>query len=174
MNLNSITITTKDIKNIIFLLIFSVSIAFLYNHFSPFGIAVFGQWETSKGVVNAISKNETFNFAIEINDPNRVQQIITKKERIVVDARHKDFYDMGHLPGALSYPLIDFDTNLDQMLSALGKNSAILVYCSSFECTDSHTLASRLIESNFTDVKVFAGGYGQWVELGFKIEKNEE
>ncbi len=167
-------LTLKDIKNTVFLLIFSISIAFIFNHFSPFGIAVFGQWEASKGVVNAISKNEPLNFAIEINDPNRIQQIIEKKERIILDARHKDFYDSGHIPGALSYPLVDFDENLDRMLNTFNKDSAILVYCSSIECTDSHTLASRLAELKFTDVKVFSGGYRLWVELEFKIEKNEE
>ena len=167
-------VTLKDIKYLVFLLIFSISAAFLYNHFSPFGIAVFGQWEASKGVVNAMSKKEVFNFAIEINDPIRIQQIVENKERLILDARHKDFYDIGHLPGALSYPLFDFDENLDKLLNTFNKNSAILVYCSSIECTDSHTLATRLIELNYADVKVFAGGFRQWDEMDLKIEKNED
>jgi len=103
-----------------------------------------------------------------------IQQIVEKKERVILDARHKDVYAQGHLPGALSYSLIEFYENPDKLLSAYGKDTALLIYCSSIECTDSHTLAGRLIELKYTDVKVFAGGFRQWVEMGFKIEKNEE
>jgi rhodanese-related sulfurtransferase len=166
--------TQKDIKGLFLLLFFAVTTAFLFNFFSPFGIAILGQWETSKGVVTAISKTDSVEASIEINNPVVIKQIVQKKERIILDARPRDIYNQGHLPSALSFPLMDFDDNIGQLLSSINRQSAILVYCSSFECTDSHTFATRLKNLKFIDVKVFSGGFRQWQEMGYEIEKNEK
>ena len=70
----------KDLKGTFLLLFFALVTAFFYNHFSPFGIALFGQWQTSNGVVNAISKTDSVNASIEINNPEIIKQIIQKKK----------------------------------------------------------------------------------------------
>lgn len=164
----------KDIKGTFLLLFFALITAFSYNHLSPFGIALFGQWETSKGVVLAISKTDSVNAEIQINNPELIRRIVQKKERIILDVRPREIYDQGHLPSALSFPLMDFDQNLGQILGSINRQSAVLVYCSSFECTDSHTIAMRLINLRYNNVKIFSGGFRQWQEKGYKIEKNEE
>jgi len=166
--------TQKDIKGILFLFLFALPTAFFFNWFSPFGIALVGQWEISKGTVNAISKTDSVNSLIEINNPEIIKQIVQKKEKIIIDVRSRDYYDQGHLPSALSFPLIDFDDYIHQLLNSINRQSAILVYCASFECTDSHIFADRLKDLNFNDVKVFSGGFRQWQEMGFEIEKNEK
>ncbi|MCD4722660.1 MAG: rhodanese-like domain-containing protein [Desulfobacula sp.] len=166
--------TPKDIKGIFLLFVFALTTAFFYNWFSPFGIALLGQWETSKGVVTAISKTDSVTASIEINNPMIIKQIVQKKEKIILDVRPREIYDQGHLPYALSFPLMDFDDSVGQLLSSINRQSAILVYCSSFECTDSHMVAQRLKNLRFIDVKVFSGGFRQWQEMGYEIEKNEK
>jgi rhodanese-related sulfurtransferase len=166
--------TLKDLKGAFFLVFFALATAFFYNYFSPFGIALFGQWESSKGVVSAISKKSPVNTSIEISNLEMIKQIVDKKERIIIDVRPREVYDQGHLPFALSFPLMEFDQSVSHILSSLDRQSAILVYCSSIECTDSHTFAMRLKNLRYNDVKVFSGGFRQWQEKGYKIEKNEE
>ncbi|MCP3873692.1 MAG: rhodanese-like domain-containing protein [Desulfobacteraceae bacterium] len=164
----------NDLKGCFILIAVAVISAFLFNQFSPFGIAVFGQWETSKGVVSAGSKTQSLNASIEINHPDIIKQIVEKKQRIILDVRPTETYNQGHLPGALSFPLMDFDQMVEQLLTSIKKASPILVYCSSVECTDSHTFAERLKNMKYENVKVFSGGFRQWEEKGFNIEKNEE
>lgn len=166
--------TPKDIKGIFLLLFFAVTTAFFFNWFSPDGIALFGQWETGRGVVNAISKTESVMASLEINNPVRVKQIVLEKQRIILDVRPRDSYDQGHLPSALSFPLVEFDDNIGHLLSSINRQASILVYCASFECTDSHTFSQRLKNLRFSDVKVFSGGFRQWQEMGYEIEKNEK
>jgi len=166
--------TLKEIKGFFFLLFFALTTAFTYNHFSPFGIALFGQWQTSNGVVNAISKTDSVNVSIEINHPEIIKQIVQSRKRIVLDARPGEFYEEGHLPGALSFPLIDFDDVIGKLLKITDQHSPILIYCSGFECTDSHNFAANLKNMGFIDVKVYSGGFEQWQELGYEIEKNEK
>ena len=166
--------TRKDLKGVVILVFFAVTAAFLYNIVSPFGIALQGQWETSKGTVTALSKKDTVNSSIEITRPDQVFQMVQKKQRQILDVRPREIYDLGHLPHAISFPLVQFDEEIARILSTMDRQSAILVYCASFECTDSHTIAERLKHMGYTDVKVFSGGFRLWQDMGYEIEKNEE
>lgn len=141
------------------------------NHFSPSGIALLGQWDKSKGVVTPKSKQDMVHGDIEINNPLRVLEMLKNKEVVLVDVRPGHLYDQGHLPGALSFPLNDFEENLEQIQAALKPDAPILVYCSGIECSDSHGFASKLVTLKFTQVRVYAGGFSEWQEMGFEIEK---
>ncbi|HGY10892.1 MAG TPA: rhodanese-like domain-containing protein [Desulfobacterales bacterium] len=164
----------KEIKGSFFLVFVAVTMGFFYNYFSSSGIALFGQWETSNGVVNAISKAGSVNVSIEINNPEIVRQIIQKKERIILDVRPREVYEEGHLPGALSFPWMEFDRVIDKLLEITDRQSPILVYCSGFECMDSHHFATNLKNMRFTDIKVYPGGFRQWQEVGYAMVKNEK
>ena len=159
---------------VLILLTVSLIISMGVNYFSPSGIALKGQWEPSKGVVTAKSKQDIVHTDIEINNPLAVRQMIQNREVVLVDARPKDVYDMGHLPGALSFPLTDFDGGLDRLMDRVKKDTAMLVYCSGVECHDSHAFAAKLLALKFTKVRVYAGGFSEWQEMGFETEKNEE
>ncbi len=144
------------------------------NYFSPSGIAWVGQWDRSKGVVMAKSKQDIVHANIEINNPLKVRQMIQNRAVVLLDVRSKDAYENGHLPGALSFPLEDFDQVLPRLLDLVKKDSVILAYCSGFECTDSHTFAAQLLALKFTQVQVYAGGFREWQEMGFDTKNNGE
>ena len=167
-------VSRSDIKGIVFLICFAMLSALIFNHLSPFGIALFGQWEKNKGVVSALSKQNPIDYSIEIHQPDLVLQVVEQKKRVILDARHQEFYDAGHIPGAVSWPLAQVQDARDKFVSTVKeKSTPILVYCSGFDCTDSHYLAAMLMKNGFLDVKVFPGGWQQWVDMGFEVEKNE-
>ncbi len=166
--------TLKEIQGIVLLLSISISTAFVYNMLSPHRIAIVGQWEASKGVVSAVSKAIPIEFSIEILDPKIIEDIVKDETWIIIDARDIEFYNMGHIPRALSFPLIDFDQNLSIIIHSIKKDSKILVYCSSVECEISHRFAERLKQLKYSYVKVFSGGFRQWQEMGNEIIKNEK
>ncbi|MCP4022811.1 MAG: rhodanese-like domain-containing protein, partial [Desulfobacteraceae bacterium] len=136
----------KDIIGALVLLALSIVIAFCFNHFYPNGIAYRGQWESAEGVISAKPKNDVINPAIEITEFDLIKKIVHEKRRIILDVRPRDIYRQGHLPGALSFPLENFDDELDQLFNTIQKQTAILVYCSSVQCPDAHTFASLLAE----------------------------
>ncbi|MCP3944776.1 MAG: rhodanese-like domain-containing protein [Desulfobacteraceae bacterium] len=158
---------------VLILLSVSLIVSLGVNYFSPSGIALVGQWDRSKGVVTAKSKLDTVHADIEVNNPLVVKRMIQNGGVVLIDARLKDVYDKGHLPGALSFPLADFDQDLAKLLDLVKKDTSILVYCSGFECTDSHSFATQLLALKFTRVRVYAGGFREWQDMGFRIEKNE-
>jgi len=113
----------KDIEGAVFLFFVAVVTAFILNHVSPFGIAVYGQWQKSDGVVNAVSKAKDMNASIEINNPEMIKEIVWTKQRIILDVCLFDFYELGRLPGALSFPLADFETGINRLMEIANQNS---------------------------------------------------
>jgi rhodanese-related sulfurtransferase len=165
--------TRKDFKGILVLVFFSLITAFSYNFLSLSGLPLSGQWEPSKGVVSARSKTDSVNADIQINNAEMIRQIVKYNKRIILDVRPREIYNQGHLPGALSFPLSRFDENIVQILDSIEQQSPLLLYCSSVECTDSHTFAKRLQSLRYDNIKVYSGGFRQWMEKGYEIEKNE-
>jgi rhodanese-related sulfurtransferase len=157
-------------KELIIILGVSLSTAFLVNLIHPKGIALFGQWDSSQGVITAKSKDEVINHDLEIRDIVEAKEIYDRGVALFVDARTKDDYDDGHIKGAISLPVGQFDLLIDEFLENYPADTAIVTYCSGKECDDSHKLAQFLLEMGYTTVRVFIDGYPGWVSEGYPNE----
>ncbi|MDA3787040.1 MAG: rhodanese-like domain-containing protein [Desulfobacula sp.] len=83
---------------------------------------------------------------------------------MVIDARpYKGKYAKGHLPGSISIPFSDFDKKLD--LLPKDKNTLLIYYCEGVKCKLSHKSANKAEKLGYTNVKVYAKGYPEWVSL---------
>lgn len=158
-------------KELVILLGLSIFTAFAVNTFSPKGIALFGEWDTSKGVITAKGKTDVVARELEIQDPETVKRIYDVENAVFVDARARDIYDEGHIKGALSLPVNRFDELVPQFMKDHPISTRIVTYCSGRECEDSHKLAQYLLETGYTNVSVFIDGYPEWVEKGYPIDK---
>ncbi len=162
--------TAKDIQGCLVILMLTLGLGFGINFISPAGIPLFGQWDREAGVIMAGSNRKGEARAEEINNPLKVRQMIEAGKIVVVDVRQTDVYNLGHLPGALSFPLSEFDQVIDRFRSRVKAEDPVLVYCSGVTCHDSHSFGSRLVEMGFSQVYVYAGGLSEWEEMGFEVE----
>lgn len=90
-----------------------------------------------------------------------------------VDARELSLYHQGHLPGALSLPLGDVDTQLAAFRLQVDPGRTLVVYCSGYGCADSFDLGQYLMAHGYQDVRVFEGGYPEWRDAGLAVVKEE-
>ena len=81
---------------------------------------------------------------------------------LFVDARHFFDFRRGHIKSAINIPLTDFD-NRGQMIASLPKDKTIIVYCDAAECNSSIELAAKLYERGFGGVRIFFGGWEDWI-----------
>jgi len=51
------------------------------------------------------------------------------------------------------------------------KDHAIVVYCASAACKNSHQAAERIAGLGYTNVAVYPGGKKDWIEAGLRLEK---
>lgn len=103
----------------------------------------------------------------EIPEPGTVSldeavAIFKNGEARFVDAREVDFYLFGHIPKARSLPREGFEEVFPLVAGELGKESALVVYCSEAECPDSLIVAKALMRLGYRQVRVFVGGWQEW------------
>jgi rhodanese-related sulfurtransferase len=160
----------KIIKETIFLLGISISTAFIVNFFSPAGIALVGQWDESSGVVASKADGNVFSGELEIKHVRIAKQIYDSNKAVFVDARSLENFKNGHIKGAESLPLGQFDDRIEAFRKKYPTDTFLVTYCSGRTCDDSHRLEQLLFDHGYINVSVFIDGYQGWKAEGFPIE----
>lgn len=84
---------------------------------------------------------------------------------LVVDVRAEDEFELGHIPGAVSIPMLD----LHQSLARLPRDRMIVVYCRGPYCVQAYEAAGLLRSQGFT-ARRLEDGFPEWRALGFPVE----
>jgi thiosulfate/3-mercaptopyruvate sulfurtransferase len=90
---------------------------------------------------------------------------------ILIDLREAQDFRIGHLPGALSLPLLRFAAELDQRVAAgwPGVDRAttpLVLYCYGSDCVRSRKAGARAARLGFSNVLWFRGGVREWRQAG--------
>ena len=91
------------------------------------------------------------------------RELYLRREGVFIDARSSVEFGGGHIPGAVSLPLQEFEAS-HLVLSYLPKDWMIITYCDGADCNSSTELALRLHAEGYSNVKVFFGGWKEWCE----------
>ena len=98
------------------------------------------------------------------------QKIIREGGWLVFDARLESEYDVGHIPGALSFPYPQRDADFKEWASILNSGQKVLVYCSGKLCDDGLHLAFFLRDMGINQVALFVDGLDGWKKAGLAVE----
>lgn len=142
------------------LLAASVALGLLWNAFSGRGIALAG---------NAYVRPGEEIGSIEAKEAHARLQ----RGALFLDARPVEFYEMGHVPGALPLPENDFDAAFARLEDRLRRSFDIVVYCSGFGCEASHIVARRLRERGIVAI-VLNEGWPAWTDAGYPVKQGRE
>ncbi len=148
----------------------SIVLAFIVNALSPAGIPLFGNWNPEKGPLNAGGRCEPGEKNIS-NDG--IYKLFRESSAVFVDARRWDDYEREHIPGAVSFPVGEFDARIDAFLDRYPLEEKIVVYCIGVACHDSHELAELLKSVGYTDVSVYYKGIEGWKAAGYPTESGD-
>ena len=160
----------KTVKEIAILLGLAFFLAFAVNFFSPAGIALVGQWDTEQGVVTAKAKNDVVIDDLEIATVGLARKLYDTGGYIFVDARSAEDYKEGHIKGAVSLPVGQFEEKLSAFMERYPPDTSIVTYCSGRTCSDSHRLAELLMEMGYEKINVFIDGFHGWKAEGYPVE----
>lgn len=95
------------------------------------------------------------------------------KAGVFIDARLNPLYQDGHIAGAISFPVSDYEKNKNLDKIADLKEKKLIIYCSGKDCRDSGNLAAYLVKEGFVDIEIFEGGWPEWNGAGFPSEKSQ-
>ncbi len=108
--------------------------------------------------------------------PNEIRSITTdqalllyKEGILFVDARDIEEYEEGHIPGAISSEdFMELTFHIEEVQS---KSAPIVTYCGGGECAKSEDLAFDLQATGYNQIYIYLGGWMEWENKGFEIEK---
>lgn len=154
----------------ILLVVLAGCAALIVNQLSPMGIPLVGQWDRQEGVVHANPDSSIFNDHLEIGDIEVARLIYDSPKTLFVDARSVEDYEAGHVLGAVSLPLSDFDAHIEGFINRYPPEQPIITYCSGRTCEDSHHLAQLLLELGYERVNIMIDGFQSWKDKGFPVD----
>ncbi len=162
------------LKECLLIVVISCLCGFLFNLFSPRGIALVGQWDMSEGVISAVTKDNPVAHDLEIGDIGVVKEIYDSGDSVFIDARTEKAFEEGHIKGAVSLPIGLYEERLEAFIMKYPPSTHIITYCSGRTCQDSHELAQILLQFDYEKVNVFIDGYPAWEKSDYPIEAGSE
>ncbi len=100
----------------------------------------------------------------------QVKQLLAKKEAVAVDARDSLAFSQGHVKGAVSLPLGQYEAGIDSFTQRVPVTASLVVYCSGYGCHDGMNLGKKLLAKGYRQVFVYEGGYPEWKDAGLPTE----
>ena len=87
---------------------------------------------------------------------------------LFLDARPRDFWAMGHIPGSAPLPEDEFDGAFAELEPRLRGTFNIVVYCSGYGCEASHIVARKLREKGI-HAAILNEGWPAWTDAGYPV-----
>lgn len=143
----------------------AAAVGLVFNGLRPGKLPLVQDWSVS-GQLAAAKPGE--NLVISLDD---AKALFFTRAAIFVDARPEDFYEMGHIQGARSLPMEDFDSRSPAVTADIPRDSLIVVYCDGEICSLSKDLALALSANGFSHVQVLLNGWSLWQAAGMPVEE---
>jgi rhodanese-related sulfurtransferase len=86
-----------------------------------------------------------------------------------IDVRSKNWFDEGHIPGAVNIPFSNFNGN--RLAKIVSKDQEVVFYCYGINCEKSNTASNRAFTWGYQKVYYFMKGYPAWLGAGYPIEQ---
>lgn len=134
------------------------------NAFRADGIPLAERWQEKV-------LNEQLTGGLPAVSLKQAKEAYASGEVLFVDARDPDFYKMGHIPGAISLPVKDFDLIFPTLKEQLLAAPRVITYCDGASCEMSVELTEKLLFAGLEDIEIFTGGIQQWKAGGQPIEE---
>jgi len=143
----------KKIPGFIFeisaIIIISISLAFLYNHYREKPVQI-DETKSIEKNINEISIEDSMNM-------------FKNGETLFIDAREESDFNKGHIKNSINIPAEDANSKAINFLNRYkNKNTPIVVYCDGEECDLSLKTSKFLNSIGYNDVNILVNGWSLW------------
>ncbi|MEW5807712.1 MAG: rhodanese-like domain-containing protein [Acidobacteriota bacterium] len=165
----------KIILDALLIILVGAAVGFAYNYVRKDGLQVMKKWphpgEQDSTAVES-SGTETQDPAAEpvFIDLDEAKKLFENGEAVFLDAREKEEYLEGHIEGSINVPYGWYLDKHPDISGMFDQGRVIVTYCSGTECEASIQLAFAMRERGFKRIKIFYGGWQEWVNAGFPVK----
>lgn len=100
----------------------------------------------------------------------QVKDLLDRKEAVIVDAREESVFRAGHIKGAVSLPVGEFESRAAGFQKEFPADVILVVYCGGYGCHNSRILGEKLAGRGYKQILIYEGGYPEWKDAGLPIE----
>jgi rhodanese-related sulfurtransferase len=164
----------KVLKQAVYLVLLAAVFGLAYNLFSFRGIALVGAW-APKVLASGITVPPSYMEGEDapVINLSEAMTAYNSGQAIFLDARTMEDYKAGHIKGAIQLYMEEFEVEYAEVKDQLPKDALIITYCGGDECELSLFLTRNLKEQGFANLKVFFGGWKEWVDAGLPTVTGE-
>ena len=155
----------KNVFEVIGIFLFSVSLALITNQFRSDGIPLIRPSTSPIPISSEDSQAE------DIVPLQVLMEKLNHPGVIILDARSPEEFWEGHIPGARNLPYYELSEESTFIVQEVPFDMEIITYCEGIECSSAEDLAILLKEIGYEDVKVFTGGWEEWIENGMPVDE---
>ena len=113
---------------------------------------------------NTSSETQQSTVSMEDISLQEARALFFSGKAVFLDARPTEFYNLGHIRGAINLPYEEFDELFPTVMRRINHDSTIITYCDGEGCQLSKKLALTLKENGYTNVKILENGWTTWKE----------
>ncbi len=103
---------------------------------------------------------------------NGLQETIGK-EGVIIDSRLPEYYQEGHIAGAINIPFEEIDGYVTK-LTEIPQDTMVVVYCDGGDCEISFDLAMFMIDIGYLGVYVYEGGWEEWSAAALPVTLGDQ
>ena len=92
----------------------------------------------------------------------------------LIDARHREVYEKGHIPGATNVPASLLPVQPDFLRMRATPDQPVILYCTGGDCDESNRVWELLRALQYQNVRIFHGGWAVWEKSGHPIERGPD
>lgn len=156
-------------------LLFIASVVVMVSYFAVSYVVATEKQLCTSGVCPLTNQSSDFVNVISLEELK--EEIDNNDDLLIINVLNKDYYRKAHIPDSINIPVKDvekFKKTIKKKLhkKKISKDTPIVVYCASSECTlseQAYTLLTQ--EFEFTNVRDFKGGIKAWQDAGNEVEE---
>jgi rhodanese-related sulfurtransferase len=94
---------------------------------------------------------------------------------VFVDARSRTDFSAGHIPAAKNLPFEEAKGEaLKEFAAGIPPGKTLVIYCQGKDCPAGLTLAILVRDQGLEEVRVFMGGWDEWIAAGLPAERGND
>ena len=96
-------------------------------------------------------------------------KMLQEQGATIIDLRPRNWYDSGHVPGAVNLPFPNFNEN--SLSRVADRETPVVFYCFGIHCDYSDIASGKAYVWGYREVYYFIKGYPGWLDAGYPVEK---
>ena len=142
-------------RQTVVLSLIAIVLGLIVNQLRSDSMPLLGDWSPEARITTKFGRNILIPF-------DEAKDKFFSGGALFLDARTPELYEKGHIQGARSLPIGEFDQLADKVFMDFPEATLFVTYCDGGNCVLSAELALRLKEIGYENVRVLHNGWSLW------------